>query len=114
MDYAMDIRLTLEFESCSYISITRGKPSVLNKVFYEVQHFHLALSHRFAPYNPTDFLIIRLVLFPVQGFDQAEQSFSFRMGEALYKSHDLIHSLHLSSSKAFLTLAIALVISALS
>jgi hypothetical protein len=49
MDYAVDIRLALEFESCSYIRITRGKPSVLNKVFYEVQHFHLALSHFLPP-----------------------------------------------------------------
>jgi len=59
MDYAVDIRLALEFKTSGYISITRGKPSVLNEVLYEVQHFHLALGHsRFAPYNPLDFLLI--------------------------------------------------------
>jgi hypothetical protein len=50
MDDAVDIRLALEFKTSSYISITRGKPSVLNKVFYEVQHLHLALSHLALPY----------------------------------------------------------------
>jgi len=94
MNNAMDIRLAFQFKTSSYIRITRGKPSVFNKVLYEVQHFHLPFSHRFAPYNPTDFLIIRLVLFAIQGFDKAEQSFSFRMGKALYKSHNLIHRLH--------------------